>query len=242
MSVKGVIFDVGGTLISSNGNTFEAANAWAAVDVFRAHGCSTKASALWLELRTLRRSFPKEGAHYRQIHTTRWALAELASRHGVKPNASFLARAERAFVNPEVRGSVLLPGVAEVVTRLQTQVKLAVVSNTRSHLLIEETLRQLGLRGAFDPFITSAGCGWRKPSPRIFRNVIETWGLPADQLVMVGDSLSNDVAGAKALGMRAIWLRTDAPEDLSCNADAVADTPLELLEVLAAWGRGLESS
>ncbi len=163
MTVSGVIFDVGGTLIRSNGDRFEAANALAAAAIL----CSRAPLG---SSRTLPKTFLKVlGAScYRQVYTTRWALSELARRHGLGLDDATLERAEWAFVMPEVRGSVPLPGITEVVKALATRTKLAVVSNTRPHLLIEEIVKRFHLRVAFDPFVTSAGCGWRKPSPRIF--------------------------------------------------------------------------
>lgn len=127
-----------------------------------------------------------------------------------------------------------LPGIPQVLGRLKGKVKLAALSNTRSHLLIEKTLEHLGVREVFDPLVTSAGCGWRKPRPRIFQEVLTLWKLPAEQLVMVGDSPTKDVLGAKALGLRTIWLSLDAAEGAS-SADADAATPSQIPEILASW-------
>ncbi len=232
--VRGVIFDVGGTLVRSHGDAFEVACAEAAAGVFCAHGFCGDAETLRRDLTELRRVSPKEGADYRQIYTTAWALRETARRYRLETDATILRRAEEAFVKPEAQGWRPLPGIHEVLGWLHGRVKLGVVSNTRSHLLVERTLEHLGVRALFDPVVTSAGCGWRKPSPHIFRDVLDAWGLPPEQIVMIGDSPTKDVAGAKALGMRTVWLRFGLPG--SADADAEAATPSELHSILAAWG------
>ena len=232
--MRGVIFDVGGTLIWSNHDRFEEACAWSAVNVFRSHGFRGDVEALWRDLVELRRVSPKEGPDYRQIHTTRWAIGEVAVRHRFILEDGFLDEVEKAFVTPEAHGSVALPGILEVIDRLKGRVELGVVSNTRSHLLIEKTLEHLGVREVFDPLVTSPDCGWRKPSPHIFREVLTLWKLPAEQIVMVGDSPTKDVLGAKALGLRTIWLSLDAAEGVS-SADAEAATPSQILEILTSW-------
>jgi putative hydrolase of the HAD superfamily len=54
-----------------------------------------------------------------------------------------------------------------------------------------------------DAWISSGVHGKVKPSPTIFLAVLELLGVDADAAVMVGDSLLDDVEGARALGMRA---------------------------------------
>lgn len=232
--VRGVIFDVGGTLVRSHGDAFEAACARAAADVFLSHGLRADAEGLARGLTELRRRSPKEGPDHRQLHTTAWALEETARRYGFPADGHVLDEAEAAFVAPEARGWTPQPGVHDVLGRLNGHVRLGIVSNTRSHLLVERTLAHLGVRALFNPVVTSAGCGWRKPSPRVFRELLEAWSLPAEQLVMVGDSPTKDVAGARALGMRAVWLKGDP--DGPSDADAEIGELLELPDVLTAWG------
>ncbi|MFN0154835.1 MAG: HAD family hydrolase [Gaiella sp.] len=48
--------------------------------------------------------------------------------------------------------------------------------------------------------------GYVKPHPSIFAAALEALAVSADETVMVGDSLADDIAGARALGMRAILL------------------------------------
>ena len=53
--------------------------------------------------------------------------------------------------------------------------------------------------------IISAEVGWRKPTAEFFAAVCRIVGLPADQILYVGDDLVNDVQGAQAAGLRAVW-------------------------------------
>lgn len=53
--------------------------------------------------------------------------------------------------------------------------------------------------------IISSEVGWRKPAPEFFAAVCRIVGLPADQILYVGDDLVNDVQGAKSAGLRAVW-------------------------------------
>ena len=57
-----------------------------------------------------------------------------------------------------------------------------------------------------DAVIGSRAHGYVKPHPTIFRAALEQLGVAPAAAVMVGDSLEEDVEGARALGMRAILM------------------------------------
>ena len=54
-----------------------------------------------------------------------------------------------------------------------------------------------------DAAVCSRQHGWIKPHETIFRAALERLGVAAEDAAMVGDSLEDDVEGARALGMRA---------------------------------------
>lgn len=85
---------------------------------------------------------------------------------------------------------------------------------------------------SFQVFAQDRG-GVEKPGPRIFQIALESAGCSAHQLVHVGDSLQNDVAGAAASGVRSVWLNHNgaiAPPD--AIPDAEIASLHDLLEVL----------
>ena len=72
-----------------------------------------------------------------------------------------------------------------------------------------------------------------KPSPEMFRAALDTMGLPADAVVMIGDDVHADVAGAQAAGIRGVLVRTGKYRDRLVAAsgvrpDAVIDSIADL--------------
>jgi HAD superfamily hydrolase (TIGR01549 family) len=66
-----------------------------------------------------------------------------------------------------------------------------------------------------DAIVDSRTHGRVKPHPTIFQAALEVLGVDAAHAVMVGDSLEEDIEGARALGMRAILIdREDRHEDV----------------------------
>jgi HAD superfamily hydrolase (TIGR01549 family) len=60
-----------------------------------------------------------------------------------------------------------------------------------------------------DAVVDSRRHGRVKPHPTIFQAALEQLGVAAADAVMVGDSLEEDVEGARALGMRALLVDRD---------------------------------
>jgi len=58
--------------------------------------------------------------------------------------------------------------------------------------------------------IISSVAGWRKPAEEFFQAVVDTLRIPAKNILMVGDDLTNDVQGALAAGMQAAWICRDS--------------------------------
>jgi putative hydrolase of the HAD superfamily len=85
--------------------------------------------------------------------------------------------------------------------------RLVVVSNWDVSLV--EVLGRLELAALLDGIVTSAQVSARKPSPRIFGRALELAGVGADECLHVGDSIEEDIAGARAAGIAAILIRRD---------------------------------
>ncbi|MGW7684772.1 HAD family hydrolase [Kribbella sp. NPDC054772] len=74
-------------------------------------------------------------------------------------------------------------------------------------------LDRLGLAGEIDDVITGDTLPMGKPDPRAFRHALQRLGLEADEVVMVGDSLENDVRGALAVGIEAVLVDRSGVHD-----------------------------
>ena len=78
--------------------------------------------------------------------------------------------------------------------------------------------------------VTSARVGVRKPHPAIFEAALALTSTPADETLMVGDSVSADVRGAERVGMHAVLIdhsgMVSPPEDVR-TIRSLLDVPLE---------------
>lgn len=248
--IRAVIFDVGGTLIWANGRKFERSKAWRAALFLRNLGLLEAARDFTQRLVHYRAQDPKEGPEFSQIGTTREHLALVAAEFGINLDEELLDQLELVYVTPEAAGASGIPGMRELVLQLQGRVLLGIASNTRSDRLTREILRHQELDAAFEPLVTSVSACFRKPSPVIYQAVLDSWDVAPAEVVMIGDSLSKDVAGPQQLGLRAIWLRSqllagsgdsvnDAEQLVPASGikpDGIADDAASVLQLLEGWG------
>jgi putative hydrolase of the HAD superfamily len=80
--------------------------------------------------------------------------------------------------------------------------RLGVVSNFAPTL--RGILQQKGILGRFDPVIVSTEVGLEKPDPAIFRLALERCGLPAEDVLYVGDHDRNDIWAPAQVGIDAV--------------------------------------
>jgi len=105
----------------------------------------------------------------------------------------------------DARGWMLFPETRDVLTKLrQRGVQMGIVSNFDSR--IYTVLESLGIRSFFETVTISSEVGAAKPQPEIFHAAVRAAGLPASRILMVGDSLEDDVRAAQAAGLGAVLL------------------------------------
>ena len=84
--------------------------------------------------------------------------------------------------------------------------RLGLLSNAGDSQNVQRLVDQAGFRQAFDPIIVSAEIGLRKPHARAFEPILEQWRVHPSEVVMIGDTLGEDILGAQRCGMHQIWV------------------------------------
>src|SRR5258706_5226831 len=99
--------------------------------------------------------------------------------------------------------------------------RIGLISN--SHRCLESFQAHFELEGLIDVAISSSQHGYMKPHPSIFEAALKLAGVDASESVMVGDSLSQDIEGARRVGMRGVLVRRS---DTTSAADATTRGPV----------------
>jgi putative hydrolase of the HAD superfamily len=118
------------------------------------------------------------------------------------------------------------PGVIETIAELRRRgfrVGLITVCSDDVVDVWEET----PFAGVFDTVVFSCSCGFRKPDSRIYEIALRELDVGAADATFVGDGANDELAGAEAVGMRAVQIGTSQPWD----GERIATIP-EVLELV----------
>jgi HAD superfamily hydrolase (TIGR01549 family) len=187
------------------------------MEYLRAHGLHSNP---W-EHRVLYDVFELHGIEYvphQADEEKRRYLMRFADRvfHRLDVDAPDGAAAEHAanvwqLLGPESLG--VFPDVLPALKTLKDAgYPLAVVSNWQCGL--GHFVTDLGLGHAFDHVLASAEVGSVKPDPKIFNEACRLLRVPSHSVLHVGDSIVDDVDGARGAGLQPVLLSrdSDAPE------------------------------
>jgi HAD superfamily hydrolase (TIGR01509 family) len=119
---------------------------------------------------------------------------------------------------------------ARILEQLHARYRLAVVSNFYGNL--DRICAEAGISPHCAAVVDSHVVGSAKPNPRIFRTALAALGVMPVEALFVGDSLSRDMLGARAVGMRHIRVVCDAEAETCCPEDRTIGSLEQLLEFL----------
>ena len=179
-------------------------------------------------------------AVYKRINDTIWreyergmiAKPKLAVERFLRFFAEKGIDGDAALMNKLYFGSLcrtgyLLEGAEEFLRELKKRGRVFLITNGTPAAQYGR-LDALGIRSLFDGIFVSDEIGFAKPDPRFFGYV-----LSREDCIVIGDSLTSDIAGANAAGIYSVWY---APQGEPCGAapDAVARSYAEVLSAVDA--------
>lgn len=230
-SIKGIIFDYGGTLDTQGVHWFH---------IFREAYAQYLPEVAEAQLREAYVYGERYLATHRVIEPADDFLAMLQKKVAIQLSALAIENAElNANIATYCDGLVRrnMEQTREVLERLSARYPLVLVSNFYGN--IRAVLHAYGIEHYFGAVIESAVVGIRKPDARIFGLGVEALGFSPEEVLVVGDSYDKDIVPAHSLGCRTVWLKgqgwnTAEENGLECCADVVIARLGELSEGLLA--------
>ena len=237
MNTKGIIFDKDGTLLD-----FDAF--WVKVSVAAIREFLNEMGAEPVDVSEILTAFGiRDGrtdtngvlckGTYEQMGQI---VYDILMKHGISvPQDVVTCRVESAYQQNAEAGEVrpTCPDLVEVLTGLKSKgLKLAIVTTDQPHIT-NQCLEKLGIGRLFDRVYTDDGQTPTKPNPHCAWDFCREFGLNREQVVMVGDTLT-DMSFAKNAGIMGVGLAADdrAKAELLPYADTVISALSHLFEVL----------
>ena len=211
--VRAVLFDLDDTLFDHRYSAREALEA-----VRECHDCFKAVG--FEEVERIHARFLEELHHDVMLgripleHARRERFRRLFDALGVSADDALTAKAASAYRERYQTMRRAVDGARVLLPLVRSRARIGIVSNN----LLEEQLEKLrycGLHHYIDALIVSEEAGVSKPDPAIFGMALDRLGCEPSEAVMIGDSWTADVAGARGAGIRAIWFnpgRREAPD------------------------------
>jgi len=206
-AVKAIIFDFIGTLTNVRGYSLEASK----TKLYRA----IVEAGFNISAEDFLKAYSEAHEKYRVIRyqklvevTNAIWISEAINALGFKtsPQDPRIKTAVNVFFEDYLNSFEIRPCVKPMLKQFSTHYKLGLVSNFTYTPVIYAALRKLGISQFFNVIMVSDAVGWRKPNTKIFEEALKRLGTRAEETVYVGDSPQEDIEGAKAVGMKTIFV------------------------------------
>ena len=204
---QAVLFDFGGTLYDYA--TLVRGGRESLIELVRGSGRTVPTDRIVHAHReALRRVFQRylPRPYYLHRELFRDTVSSTLESLGVDVGEGDLERYERRLRERQVRDLELREGVLETLARLRERgLAGGMVSNIDDEQL-RDLVRAAKLEDRFDWLLSSESARSCKPDPGIFRQALNRCACEPNQALFVGDSLKQDIAGARRAGLRAVLL------------------------------------
>ena len=144
------------------------------------------------------------------------------------------------FIRTMSVNGVPMPGALEFVRKLREEIpgaRIYIASNGAT-INAQGRMASTGLDKLIEHLYISEDMGVNKPEKEFYDICLEGIGEPKETCIMVGDSLSSDMLGAKNAGLASVWFMPSGDVDAAVreyDIDYCASNYDELFEVLKTW-------
>lgn len=220
MQIKGIIFDYGGTLDTGGDHwSHVIREGWNKAGIVADDALFREAYVYAeQELERVEHILPHHNFSDLLKIKLQIELGYLAS-HGHFPPAMVSQKAEEAADYCYQVAKENVEKSAEVLKKLSEKYPLVLVSNFYGN--ISSVLKDFNIYDLFKAVVESAVVGERKPETAIFELGIKALGLKPEEVLVVGDSVKNDINPAKNLGCHTLWLKGKGWDDKEINAEDI---------------------
>ena len=114
-------------------------------------------------------------------------------------DAELAEQFDHDYISEAPKKKNLIPGALDLLHELKDDYKLHIITNGFPEVQ-HHKIAHSGLEPYLDIIITSEGCGYTKPDPRIFKHALKKAKAEASESLMIGDDLHVDIVGAREAG------------------------------------------
>lgn len=215
MPIKAIFFDLDGTLVDFDASV-ESAFDEAYALVTRYHPQLQKAdfrsrfdATLSVMIAAERRGVPQYISRDDRFSQTLRALGY--------PDEGLAKRLAEVYSTMRIASLQTFGDVRPTLDTLKPRYPLGVITNGPTEVQTGQ-LQATDIVGYFQHILISEEVGYAKPHEEIFRRAVQLAEASPEEVLYIGDTPQNDIAGARAAGLRTVWINRNQrpwPSELS---------------------------
>ena len=217
-----------GIVLTANGLSFSD-------EIYQAFKAYNK--SLWLELE-------KGSISRTALFTMRFT--DIIERSGGNPEDLDPLRVNDDFIRTMSVNGILMDGALEFVKKARSGIadsRIYIVTNGAT-VNARGRIASTGLDRYVDGLFVSEDMGVAKPSREYFDICLEKIGEPGESCIVIGDSLTSDMLGAKNACLDSVWFMPSGDTEAAVSAYDInycASSYDELYEILRSWSSARSS-
>lgn len=225
------IFDLYGTLVDIHTDE-DMPGLWAAMAAYyRERGAAYEPAELRSAYRRLAAELERDSVPLRRdAHEAHpeiqieLVFRQLFREKGAEAEPAQAVQAGRRFRALSTEYLRLYDGAGELLSALREQGRKVWLLSNAQAIFTRWELERLGLADCFDGIYLSSDYGVKKPDRRFFELLLREQGIDPKTAVMIGNDGVCDIQGAKAVGLAAVYLRSNlSPDEPLPQADHVLE-------------------
>ena len=170
--------------------------------------------SLWLELE-------KGTINRKELFTIRFT--DLINYCGGNPEKIDPLKINDDFIYTMSINGVLMDGALEFVQKVKNEIpdsRIYIVSNGAT-INAKGRMKSTGLDRYVEKLYISESMGVTKPDKEFFDVVLGEIGEPLESYIVIGDSLTSDMQGARNAGLRSVWFRPEGDISSAMSAYSI---------------------
>lgn len=141
-------------------------------------------------------------------------ISDLLHSLKIKFDHKLLERIVNARNNIILSNANVYSDVKETLQNLKDMgIKCVLLSNAEDSDLVFALLEKFGLKSFFDLIVTSEYINMRKPDPRVINYILDRMELSKKDILLVGDSLKDDILCGKKSRIRTVLIKRPVKEE-----------------------------
>ena len=149
-----------------------------------------------------------------------YVFQKLFEQKGIKADMELSVHTGQFFRILSTEYVRVYEGTKKMLESLRQKGKKIYLLSNAQEIFTSYEMSYLGLTDYFDDIFISSSCQCKKPDTKFYQMLIDKHQFKMEECLMIGNDMTTDIAGAKALGMDSLYIHSNLSPELIGEPDS----------------------